>query len=275
MSLSRSMKPQVCGFCCEVVETAESLSHRMSKFLEETLRVSAASLPAKMCSECHRRATTARKFTEKCHKSFQKLERTGVKGGMTVGRSRSQLPVGTGGVEYSLKVHGPLKFPKISLTAEDRARAEDHLARLRRREREVRRSQEEHLSDLEDEEGEEVFPAVGPFECEICQVISNTKQDFVNHIKVKHRDSVDQTVLRTLETDLKKREKKFLRRSAEAKIRPKRKQKQTKRSLKLESDSDEEFLPGKKKFLQEVEYRDEKGNILPKTAAKCPGKKVK
>ena len=202
MSLPRNMKPQVCGFCCEVVETAESLSHRMSKFLEETLRVSAASLPAKMCSECHRRATTARKFTEKCHKSFQKLERTGVKGGMTVGRSRSQLPVGTGGVEYSLKVHGPLKFPKISLTAEDRARAEDHLAMVRRREREVRRS-------------------------------------------------------------------------AEAKIRPKRMQKQTKRSLKVESDSDEEFLPGKKKFLQEVEYRDEKGNILPKTAAKCPGKKVK
>ena len=124
-------------------------------------------------------------------------------GGMTVGRSRSQLPVGTGGVEYSLKVHGPLKFPKISLTAEDRARAEDHLAMV------------------------------------------------------------------------KKREKKFSRRSAEAKIRPKRKQKQTKRSLKVESDSDEEFLPGKKKFLQEVEYRDEKGNILPKTAAKCPGKKVK
>ena len=217
MSLPRNMKPQVCGFCCEVVETAESLSHRMSKFLEETLRVSAASLPAKMCSECHRRATTARKFTEKCHKSFQKLERTGVKGGMTVGRSRSQLPVGTGGVEYSLKVHGPLKFPKISLTAEDRARAEDHLAMVRRREREVR----------------------------------------------------------TLETDLKKREKKFLRRSAEAKIRPKRRQKTTKRSLKLESDSDEEFLPGKKKFLPEVEYRDEKGNILPKTAAKCPGKKVK
>ena len=81
--MSRSMKPQpqLCGFCCELVETAESLSHRMSKFLEETLRVPVAGLPAKMCTECNRSATNARKFTEKCHKSFQKLERTGVKGG--------------------------------------------------------------------------------------------------------------------------------------------------------------------------------------------------
>merc|ERR1719300_18153 len=80
----------------------------------------------------------------------------------------------------------------------------------------------------------------------------------------------EREVRRSHEEHLSDGEKKFLRRSAEAKIRPKKKQKPTKRSLKLESDSDEEFLPGKKKFLQEVEYRDEKGNILPKTAAKCP-----
>ena len=123
----------------------------MSNFLETLLRVPGDSLPAEMCPECYRRATAAREFNEKCHKSFQKLERTGVKGGTTAGRSRSQLPVGTGGVEYSLKVHGPLKFPKISLTAEDRARAEDQMARSIRIEKEVRRPLQE--VEYRDEKG--------------------------------------------------------------------------------------------------------------------------
>ena len=296
------MRPQVCGFCCEVVEHADSLSHRMTNFMVELLRVPSVKVPAKMCSDCHRKATSARKFAEKCHRAFQKLERTGVKGGTEL--ATPHLPLGTGGVEYSLKVHGPLMFPKISLKKEDRSRAEAHMERsrsmskAREKEREARREMEavkdkkawkerkarkemeakkkkketrisaQHQSESE----EEVFPAVGPFLCEICQQVSNTKQDFVSHIKVNHRDSIDPAVLQSLESDLEKRKKKLLEKSVavEAIKRPKRQHKQIKR--RIDSDSDDDFIPEKKKLIPEVEYRDEKGNVLPKNAGKCPGK---
>lgn len=60
----------------------------------------------------------------------------------------------------------------------------------------------------EDEDMEEVFPTIGPYQCEICQVITDTKAEFVAHIKGKHRDVVDEEVLRSLESDLRKSKKK-------------------------------------------------------------------
>ena len=41
-------------------------------------------------------------------------------------------------------------------------------------------------------------------QCEICQNITNTKQEFVEHIKDNHRDIVDEEVLNSLERDLQK-----------------------------------------------------------------------
>jgi len=57
---------------------------------------------------------------------------------------------------------------------------------------------------------EEIFPSMGPYQCEICQEITDTKQEFVAHIKALHKDMVDEAVLRSLESDLKKRKKKEL-----------------------------------------------------------------
>ena len=36
----------------------------------------------------------------------------------------------------------------------------------------------------------------GPYQCEICQEIKDTKQQFVGHIKSLHKDMVDASVLR-------------------------------------------------------------------------------
>ena len=46
------------------------------------------------------------------------------------------------------------------------------------------------------------------FQCEICQKITDTKQDFVDHIKKFHINVVDGEVLKSLESDLKKSRKK-------------------------------------------------------------------
>lgn len=43
---------------------------------------------------------------------------------------------------------------------------------------------------------EEIFPSIGPYQCEICQTITHTKQEFVDHIKNNHRKVVDEEVLR-------------------------------------------------------------------------------
>lgn len=49
---------------------------------------------------------------------------------------------------------------------------------------------------------QEIFPSVGPYQCEICQLITNTKSDFVDHIKQNHPDVVDEEVMASLEMDL-------------------------------------------------------------------------
>jgi len=63
------------------------------------------------------------------------------------------------------------------------------------------------IIDVEDGD-EEIFPSLGPYQCEICQSITDTKQEFVAHIKALHKDMVDEAVLNSLESDLKKRKKK-------------------------------------------------------------------
>ena len=65
----------------------------------------------------------------------------------------------------------------------------------------------EEIED-DDDDMEEVFPTIGPYQCEICQVITDTKAEFVAHIKAKHRGIVDEDVLRSLESDIRKAKKK-------------------------------------------------------------------
>ena len=208
------MEPQlgdsfkVCGFCSQLTDEVETMSRGLISFLERFLGLPAARLPTKLCPDCLKRAINARKFQDKCLKAFDKLEKNGIRGGMVWGREVESL--GTGGLEYNRRLHGPLKFPLISLTATDRAMAEAHLKTSARRERLAKRRKENLQPQSDSDESQEVFPAVGPFQCEMCQEISGTKQDFVNHIKANHRDFIDPEVLGSLESDLKIREKKIL-----------------------------------------------------------------
>ncbi|XP_059092793.1 uncharacterized protein LOC131888033 [Tigriopus californicus] len=63
------------------------------------------------------------------------------------------------------------------------------------------------VDEDESADEEEIFPSIGPYQCEICQDITNTKQEFVDHIKRLHRNIVDEEVLKSLENDLKKSKK--------------------------------------------------------------------
>lgn len=57
---------------------------------------------------------------------------------------------------------------------------------------------------------EEAFPTRGPYQCEICQVITDTKFQFVEHIKHFHPDIVDEDVMASLERDLSIQRKKVM-----------------------------------------------------------------
>ena len=63
-------------------------------------------------------------------------------------------------------------------------------------------------ADDDADDGEEMFPSIGPYQCEICQNITNTKQEFVDHIKDNHANVVDEEVLDSLEKDLQKSRRK-------------------------------------------------------------------
>ena len=312
---------KVCGFCSQLTDEADRLSPALLNFLSGYLGVSASQLPLMVCTDCHRRSINAKKFSDKCHRAFQKLEKNGITGILVWGRSRADIQQvedilrsnGHGnrvewnepsvGIEYDRKIHGPLMFPRITLTADDRAMAEAHMeksksGRIVKRKYEILDDDFDWDVDIQkkvksepvpanpkpakpqpqpDPEPElsdcgEVFPAVGPYQCEICKNITNTKQDFVNHIKAKHRSMIDPAVLKTLEADLRKRKKKLLKKSGKF---PAQKKKSKGRKKSLESDSDEEYLGvGVRKYQfssQNIKYIDEEGNPLPKAAGKLPG----
>ena len=310
---------KVCLFCSQLTDEADRLSPELLQFLQTYLAVPPSRLPLRACSDCHRRSINARKFKEKCHRAFDKLEKNGITGGMVWGRSQQERrEVGqilssclewTGpsvGLEYDRDVHGPLMFPRITLTATDRALAEAHMeksksGRIIKRKYEsldenwdpdvdmvksvksepapaVSRAPSKPVKPQPQPESEaelsdcgEVFPSVGPYQCEICQNITNTKQEFVDHIKAKHRSMIDPAVLRTLESDLRKRKKKMLQKRGKFSA-PKKKAK-TKSKI-VDSDSDEEFSIGTRKYKsssKNIKYIDEDGNPLPKSAGKLPG----
>jgi len=120
--------------------------------------------------------------------------------------------------------------------------------------------------DADDGE-EEIFPSLGPYQCEICQEITDTKQEFVAHIKALHKDMVDEAVLRSLESDLKKRKKKEMAASPDVKkplkpVKPEappvgsplkinEKLKPRARPIKryTEVESDDEYKPSKSKKI--------------------------
>lgn len=57
-------------------------------------------------------------------------------------------------------------------------------------------------------EEEEQFPESGPYQCELCNEIFETKEEFLNDVKTKHASEVDSEVIDALEKDVKIREAK-------------------------------------------------------------------
>lgn len=57
-------------------------------------------------------------------------------------------------------------------------------------------------------EEEEQFPESGPYQCELCNEIFETKEEFLNDVKTKHANEVDSEVIEALEKDVKIREAK-------------------------------------------------------------------
>ena len=126
----------------------------------------------------------------------------------------------------------------------------------------------EEKVDEEDESEGEMFPSFGPYQCEICQAIIETKQEFVKHIKILHRGMVDKAVLQSLESDLKKKKKKERRNlknhtdkkkantidqvqeKSSGKFKLKKKARRKRNQHGGLSDSEDEYIPNKRKDLQ-------------------------
>merc|ERR1712098_876415 len=91
-----------------------------------------------------------------------------------------------------------------------------------------------------------MFPAKGPYQCEICQNITKMKKHFVEHIKDNHMTMIDNKVLRNLEADLEKREKKVCEKMGKKYVDPKSKKKKKTpakpkaKKRKVDSDDDTE-----------------------------------
>jgi len=143
--------------------------------------------------------------------------------------------------------------------------------------------------DLDDGE-EEIFPSLGPYQCEICQEITDTKQEFVAHIKALHKDMVDEAVLRSLESDLKKRKKKEMAASPDSKKVPRpgksepfasvipkqsEKLKPRPRPIKryVEDESDDEYKPNRSKRVSKKKSpgKIEIDNLALKAELNKPG----
>ena len=122
----------------------------------------------------------------------------------------------------------------------------------------------------------ETFPAKGPYQCEICQNITQMKKHFVAHIKDNHMKMIDAKVLRTLEADLVKRQKKICaklgkkyvnpnKKPTKPKPKPKPKKKKPKSDGETTSEDEDEYIPAKKKSKIDNRGMDAEGNpfVLP------------
>ena len=55
-------------------------------------------------------------------------------------------------------------------------------------------------SKIELTKNPDFFPSYGPYMCEICRTFVRTSQEFVNHIRINHKDQVDEKVLDIMES---------------------------------------------------------------------------
>ena len=203
-------------------------------------------------------------------------------------------------LEQASKEYGEVQLlvrkPRVSISSGERRVAELALKGFERQKfEEKKRGQNEestwHCSvreekvEEEEESEAEMFPSFGPYQCEICQAIIETKQEFVKHIKTLHRGMVDKAVLQSLELDLKKKKKKErknlkkhserrkklhameqVQENSSGKLKLKKKVRRKRNQHGGLSDSEDEYIPNKRKDTQLAQPKQVPNDIevLPK-----------
>ena len=288
----------VCVLCCQLVEEGERLSLGLLQFLATFLALPGHLLPARVCPACHSSTASCRRFHLQCRQAARKVARTSVCAAMVLGRAPEEQRLVR---EALARAAPPMETPQAySQASPDRrllARAarewgdpglveREVRVRVAREERRVaevamggRRKEksrwvctikEEEEEEEEEESEVEMFPSVGPYQCEICQEMTDTKQMFVDHIRRLHRGEVDTQVLRSLESDLRKKERREERNLAkdEPVIKrkklshdEKRKKVKRKKTKHSKSDSEEEYVPKKRKASMAKEERRSKAEV--------------
>ena len=312
----------VCVFCSQLVDQSVCLSFSLLQFLSTFLPLPGPQLPAKVCTACHLGATDCHAFQQRCLRSIKKVAKTEVCPAMVLGRSEDEVrhvreafqdTKEEGGnrrrktdqlhmenrslLEQASEEYGDVQLlvrkPRVSVSSGERRVAELALKGLERQKVEKEQNEvsiwhcsvrEEKVEEEEESEAE-MFPSFGPYQCEICQAIIETKQEFVKHIKTLHRGMVDKAVLQSLELDLKKKkkkERKNLKKHAEkrnklhaieqvqekssAKFKLKKKARRKRNQHGGLSDSEDEYIPNKRKDIQLAQPKHVPNDIevLPK-----------
>jgi len=238
---------KVCGLCSNLVDQGVKLDDDMLEHLVMFLNVQGQYLPMKMCAECFTKMDDCKTFMDKCRRNVEKLKNNKLSTSMVLGRSKEEVRL--------MKLKFKDQYDDLPLSVRSkllkRQKQNHKVKKVEKVDPDLKKAREK-------DDNEEIFPTVGPYQCEICQKISHTKQEFVDHIKALHKDIVDASVLRTLEADLRKRKKKGMAgkkggSTKKKKKAPKRKPK--KKAFGSESDEDgdddDDYRPSKKKKKKE------------------------
>ena len=257
----------MCGFCSSLVspQAVNNLDGDLIRFVEDFLDDD--DIPSQSCMDCYQSAYNAKRFRDQCKRTFEKLEATNISHSMVIGKSSSrrkpkwkpkQGQVNISVDEKNLADAACYHTSNGSLSYKKRKSFVDSLLEEHQPLRKKRKKQppkyieveetdtEVEVDDEEVEEEEEeaiepineIFPSIGPYQCEICQNITHTKKEFVAHIKRYHIREVDESILKSLETDLdpKKKNKNNKKSNKNKKVKKKVKKMRKRRVLVTESE---------------------------------------
>jgi len=273
MPIEEEEGSKVCGLCSNLVDKGVTLSDDMLEYFIQFLNIQGQYLPTKVCEECYKSSDMCKTFMDKCRQNISKLKNNKLSTSMILGRSRQDIRLMKEKFKNSRYNPMLVDFDEQVGKVSSRGRTvkskyspnslfEDNVVpdpdRIARQNAKKLQKVDPDLKKVDD--NEEIFPSVGPYQCEICQKISDTKREFVNHIKELHREIVDSSVLKTLEADLRKRKKKGLdmpkRNSGSAKKKSSKKKRSTPKKKKTnlnsdesdeDGDCDDDYVPGGKK----------------------------
>ncbi|QQP56094.1 Uncharacterized protein FKW44_000650 [Caligus rogercresseyi] len=206
---------KVCGLCAQIADTSVDMNEDVLGFLSEFFSVDPSQVPSTACSDCFSCALDTKRFKEATLKAMEKTQK--ISPSLVLGSSCASSPLPR--PKESLQVRIPLTERVVAdrkFKAEGCTYPKSNKAPPRKRPSSAAAASETppRKKERDDLDCPEVFPSVGPYQCEICFIITDTKHEFVSHIKDNHRHVVDDEVLDNLELDLKKGYNKGTRRSS-------------------------------------------------------------